>query len=98
MKPHLIIATRSSKLALWQAEWVKARILAQFPGVTVELKHFKTQGDIILDTPLAKIGGKGLFVKELEQALLAGEADLAVHSMKDVPGEQPPGFEISINT
>ncbi len=98
MRKHIRIATRSSQLALWQAEWIKGQILSRFPQVTVELRLFKTQGDKILDTPLAKIGGKGLFVKELEVALLAGEADLAVHSTKDVPIELPEGLEISIYT
>ena len=81
----LRIATRKSPLALWQAEHVKSRLLALNPELTVELVTFTTKGDIILDTPLAKIGGKGLFVKELEVAMLAGDADIAVHSMKDVP-------------
>ena len=98
MKNKIIIATRSSKLALWQAEWVKANIEAKHPNVTVELELFKTQGDIILDTSLSKIGGKGLFVKELEVALLEGKADIAVHSMKDVPVQLPEGLEISIVT
>lgn len=88
MKP-VIIATRGSRLALWQAEHVKARIEAAHPGVRVELSVIKTKGDIILDVPLAKVGGKGLFVKEIEEALLDGRADLAVHSMKDVPMELP---------
>ena len=92
----LRIATRKSPLALWQAEHVKARLLAQHPELTVELVTFTTKGDIILDTPLAKIGGKGLFVKELEVAMLAGDADIAVHSMKDVPMEFPEGLELGI--
>lgn len=90
------IATRGSQLALWQAEHVKARLLAAHPGLTIELLILKTTGDRILDTPLAKIGGKGLFVKELEQAMLAGEADLAVHSMKDVPVELPAELHIPV--
>ena len=98
MKKHIIIATRSSKLALWQAEWVKAQIQLHFPEVTVELSLIKTKGDKILDTPLAKIGGKGLFVKELETAMLNNEADIAVHSLKDVPVELPKGLAISVYT
>lgn len=98
MKNPIIIATRSSKLALWQAEWIQARLEALHPGLEVKLELFKTQGDIILDTPLAKIGGKGLFVKELEQALLENKADIAVHSMKDVPVKLPDGLEISVIT
>ncbi|MCB5215535.1 hydroxymethylbilane synthase [Rheinheimera aquimaris] len=86
------IATRKSALALWQAEYVKAELLRHHPGLTVELVPMSTQGDKILDTPLAKIGGKGLFVKELEQAMLEGRADIAVHSMKDVPVEFPDGL------
>ena len=90
----LRIATRKSPLALWQAEHVRARLQEAHPGVTVELVTMSTQGDRILDSPLAKIGGKGLFVKELEQGMLAGDADIAVHSMKDVPAELPEGLEI----
>lgn len=86
------IATRKSALALWQAEYVKAELLRHHPGLTVELVPMSTQGDKILDTPLAKIGGKGLFVKELEQAMLEDRADIAVHSMKDVPVEFPQGL------
>ncbi|MCP4749673.1 MAG: hydroxymethylbilane synthase [Proteobacteria bacterium] len=98
MKRTLKIATRSSKLALWQADWVKSQIEALHSEVTVELIHLKTKGDKILDSPLAKIGGKGLFVKELENAILENEADIAVHSMKDVPTELPQGLEISVVT
>ena len=86
------IATRKSALALWQAEYVKAELLRHHPQLSVELVPMSTQGDKILDTPLAKIGGKGLFVKELEQAMLDGRADIAVHSMKDVPVDFPPGL------
>ena len=86
------IATRKSALALWQAEYVKAKLLEHYPSMTVELVPMSTQGDKILDTPLAKIGGKGLFIKELEIAMLEGRADIAVHSMKDVPVEFPEGF------
>ena len=92
----LRIATRKSPLALWQAEHIKARLEALHPSLTVELVTFTTQGDKILDTPLAKIGGKGLFVKELEAAMLDGRADIAVHSMKDVPMEFPDGLELGI--
>lgn len=92
----LRIATRKSPLALWQAEHVKARLIALNPELIVELVTFTTKGDIILDTPLAKIGGKGLFVKELEVAMLAGDADIAVHSMKDVPMEFPEGLELGV--
>lgn len=98
MKNTVKIATRSSNLALWQAHWVKDQIECLFPEKTVELIHLKTKGDRILDSPLAKIGGKGLFVKELEIALLNHEADIAVHSMKDVPTELPEGLEISVIT
>lgn len=96
MSKLLRIATRSSPLAIWQAEYVQQRLEGLHPGLVVELVRIKTQGDIILDTPLAKIGGKGLFVKELEQAMAAGEADIAVHSMKDVPMELPPGFVLPV--
>jgi len=88
------IATRRSPLALWQAEFVRAELQRRSPGLPVELVKFTTQGDKILDAPLAKIGGKGLFVKELEQALLDGRADLAVHSMKDVPVDFPAGLGV----
>jgi hydroxymethylbilane synthase len=90
----LRIATRKSPLALWQAEHVQARLLQLHPALQVELVTLTTQGDRILDSPLAKLGGKGLFVKELEQGLLAGRADIAVHSMKDVPAVLPAGLEI----
>ncbi len=90
------IATRESPLALWQAEYIKARLLSQHPGLTVELLGMTTRGDQILDSLLAKVGGKGLFVKELETALLDGRADLAVHSMKDVPMEFPDGLGLAI--
>ncbi len=90
----LRIATRKSPLALWQAEHVRERLCSAHPGLAVELVTMSTQGDRILDSPLAKIGGKGLFVKELEQGMLAGTADIAVHSMKDVPAELPDGLVI----
>jgi len=92
----LRIATRKSPLALWQAEHIKARLIELNPSLEVELVTFTTQGDKILDVPLAKIGGKGLFVKELEVAMLDGRADIAVHSMKDVPMEFPDGLELGI--
>ncbi|MDK8465604.1 hydroxymethylbilane synthase [Marinobacter sp. SS13-12] len=91
-KRTLRIATRSSALALWQAEFIKSELERLNDSIEVELVKIKTQGDKILDVPLAKIGGKGLFVKELEEAMLAGQADLAVHSMKDVPMEFPEGL------
>ncbi|WP_426446765.1 hydroxymethylbilane synthase [Siccibacter colletis] len=86
------IATRQSPLALWQAHYVKQRLMDSHPGLNVELVPMVTKGDVILDTPLAKVGGKGLFVKELEMALLENRADIAVHSMKDVPVEFPDGL------
>jgi len=95
MKRKIIIATRGSKLAMWQAEWVKGQLIKNNPALQVDLLRIKTTGDKILDVPLAKIGGKGLFVKEIEEALLRGDADLAVHSMKDVPVILPEGLRIS---
>ena len=91
---HLRIATRASALALWQSEHVAARLRALYPNLAVELVPMTTTGDRIIDRPLAAIGGKGLFIKELELAMAAGSADIAVHSMKDVPAELPAGFEI----
>jgi len=91
----IIIATRGSKLALWQAEWIRSQILSIHPDVEIELNKIKTTGDKILDVPLAQVGGKGLFVKEIEEAMLRGEADLAVHSMKDVPTDLPEGLHLS---
>lgn len=91
----LRIATRQSPLALWQAQYVKQRLEACHPGLEVELVPMVTRGDVILDTPLAKVGGKGLFVKELEMALLEKRADIAVHSMKDVPVEFPEGLGLT---
>jgi hydroxymethylbilane synthase len=93
-KRKIVIATRGSKLALWQAEWVRSKILGLDPSLEVELMKIKTTGDKILDVPLAKVGGKGLFVKEIEEAMLRGEADLAVHSMKDVPTVLPEGLHL----
>lgn len=96
MSRTLRIATRQSLLALWQAEYVKARLEALHPQLKVELVTMVTRGDKILDTPLAKIGGKGLFVKELEMAMLENRADIAVHSMKDVPMEFPEGLGLAV--
>ncbi|BCV68173.1 hydroxymethylbilane synthase [Shewanella carassii] len=90
------IATRKSPLAMWQAEFVKAELERIHPGLTVELLPMSTKGDIILDTPLAKVGGKGLFVKELEVAMLEDQADIAVHSMKDVPVDFPEGLGLEV--
>lgn len=92
---RLVIATRESRLALWQAEHVRDQLRALYPACAVELLGMTTRGDQILDRPLAKVGGKGLFIKELEAALLAEEADLAVHSMKDVPMELAPEFTLA---
>ncbi|MBI5098289.1 MAG: hydroxymethylbilane synthase [Nitrospirae bacterium] len=94
-KRKIIIATRGSKLALWQAEWIKAQLEKNNPDLEVELKKIKTTGDMILDVPLAQAGGKGLFVKEIEEALLKKTADLAVHSMKDVPTDLPEGLHLA---
>jgi hydroxymethylbilane synthase len=88
----LIIATRKSPLALWQAHWVKARLEEKHPGLSIQLLGLTTRGDTIQDVPLLKAGGKSLFVKELEEALLEGRADMAVHSMKDVPMTLPLGL------
>jgi len=90
------IATRKSPLALWQAEYVREALIALHPDLQVELVRMSTQGDKILDVPLAKVGGKGLFVKELEQGMLAGDADIAVHSMKDVPVDFPEGLHLPV--
>lgn len=92
----LVIATRKSPLALWQAEFVQEALGVHFPDLDVQLLPMSTRGDKILDTPLAKIGGKGLFIKELEHAILEGRADIAVHSMKDVPMEFPPGLKLAV--
>ena len=96
MSQSLRIATRKSPLAMWQAEHVAKLLRQAHPGLQVELIGMSTQGDKILDTPLAKIGGKGLFVKELEQGMLEGRADIAVHSMKDVPVELPEGLHLAV--
>lgn len=95
MSARLTIATRRSRLALWQAEHVKARLEASHPGTAVALLPLSTRGDELLQERLDKVGGKGLFVKELEQAMAEGRADLAVHSMKDVPAALPAGFMLA---
>lgn len=92
MRKHFILATRGSRLALWQANYIKECLERIDPEVVISLNTIKTKGDIILDVPLARVGGKGLFVKEIEQALLDGRADLAVHSVKDVPMDLPEGL------
>ena len=92
MQKPLKIGTRASKLAMWQANWVKSALTKAYPRQNIELVTIKTKGDKILDVPLAKVGGKGLFVKEIEQALLDGRIDVAVHSMKDMPAEIPAGL------
>lgn len=96
MRSLLRIATRQSALALWQAEFVKAQLMRHHPALSVELVPMTSRGDVLLDVPLAKVGGKGLFVKELEQALLENSADIAVHSMKDVPMEFPAGLGLAV--
>ncbi|RDF00543.1 hydroxymethylbilane synthase [Aggregatibacter aphrophilus] len=96
LEKTLKIATRQSPLALWQANYVKDSLQQLYPDLTVELVLMVTKGDVILDSPLAKIGGKGLFVKELENALLNKEADIAVHSMKDVPMQFPEGLGLAV--
>ncbi len=92
MKNTIKIGTRGSQLALWQANWVKDEIELQFPDTRVDIIKIKTTGDKIVDRPLAMVGGKGLFVKEIEKALLDGDIDIAVHSMKDMPGDLPDGL------
>lgn len=94
----LVIATRRSKLALWQSEYIKAKLLEHYPNMQIELQEFVTKGDKILDVPLAKIGGKGLFTKELEVAMLEGSAHLAVHSLKDVPTKFEDGLTLAAVT
>lgn len=96
MPAKFILATRKSLLALTQSKWVKAEIEKKWPGTEIQLLEVITRGDKILDVPLAKVGGKGLFVKEIEDALLRKDADLAVHSLKDCPTELPDGLEVSI--
>jgi len=96
MKQVIRIGTRGSALAVWQAEWVRDQLLALHSGCQVELVKIKTTGDKILDVPLAQVGGKGLFVKEIEAALLDERVDIAVHSMKDMPAEIPVGLCIGV--
>ncbi len=98
MTAKIVVGTRGSKLALWQAEHVAGRLRRRYPDAAVSLKHILTTGDKILDVPLAKIGGKGLFTKELEKELLAGGIDLAVHSLKDMPTALPPGLVLAAVT
>jgi hydroxymethylbilane synthase len=93
---RLVIATRQSQLALWQANFISARLREAHPGLTVELHGITTRGDRWLSSPLAEVGGKGLFIKELEEALASGTADVAVHSVKDVPAELPEGFAMPV--
>ncbi|MBF0591406.1 MAG: hydroxymethylbilane synthase [Nitrospirae bacterium] len=93
---RIVIGTRGSKLALWQANWVRGQLQRLYPHLEVELKVIKTTGDKILDVPLSKVGGKGLFVKEIEESLLSGQSDIAVHSIKDVPTEFPEGLHLSV--
>lgn len=95
---EIVIASRGSQLALWQAEYIKARLLEAYPQLSVRINKIKTKGDKILDTPLAKIGGKGLFTKELEEEMLRGNAHIAVHSLKDVPTEFPEGLTLAAIT
>ena len=92
---RLTIATRQSTLAMWQAEHVRDRLTARYPSATIELVGLTTQGDRLVDRPLSAIGGKGLFIKELETAMTDARADLAVHSLKDVPMDLPPGFVLA---
>ncbi|KGI57011.1 hydroxymethylbilane synthase [Campylobacter sp. MIT 97-5078] len=92
---RLIIATRKSQLALWQSEFVRTSLLKEHANLELLLQGFKTKGDVLLDSPLAKIGGKGLFTKELEESMLRGEAQLAVHSLKDVPSFLPHGLVLA---
>ncbi len=94
----ITIGTRGSPLALWQANWIKSQLEAVHDDLTVELVKIKTSGDKILDVPLAKVGGKGLFTKEIEESLLRFETDIAVHSMKDVPVQIPPSLTLSVVT
>ena len=96
MSDTIVIATRESPLALWQAEYVKARLEAEYPELQVSLLGMTSRGDQLLEQPLYKVGGKGLFVKELETALLDGRADIAVHSMKDVPMVLPEGLTLGV--
>src|SRR5581483_8895613 len=94
----LIIGSRGSKLALWQSNWVRDQLIKQYPETSVEIKIIKTTGDKILDVSLSKLGGRGVFTTEIEEAMTAGEIDLAVHSLKDLPTELPEGLHISAIT
>ncbi len=98
MKDQIVIGTRGSKLALWQADYIEQRLREEYPGLVVTQKRISTKGDRILDVPLAKIGGKGLFTKELEEKMLSGGIDLAVHSLKDMPAKVPDGLTIAAVT
>lgn len=98
MRDKIVIGTRKSVLALWQAEYVAARLREAYPSLTVELLPVSTRGDEILDMPLAEIGGKGLFIRELEYLIREGRADMAVHSLKDMPAELPPDFTLAAVT
>jgi hydroxymethylbilane synthase len=98
MKERLIIGSRGSKLALWQAEWVKAQLCALHPNIAVKIEIIKTSGDVMKDAPLSLIGGKGVFTKELEEALFDGRIDLAVHSLKDLPTTLPDNLIIAAIT
>jgi hydroxymethylbilane synthase len=98
MRDHFIIGSRGSKLALWQAEWVKSQLAELRPGTEIRIHVIKTSGDVMRDVPLAVIGGKGVFTKELEEALLAEEIDLAVHSLKDLPTTLPDDLSITAIT
>jgi hydroxymethylbilane synthase len=94
----IVIGSRGSQLALYQAEWVKARLAGAHPGIDFPIRVISTSGDVVLDRPLSEVGGKGVFTKEIEDALIAREIDLAVHSLKDVPTELPPGLGIAAVT
>ncbi len=96
MIERIVIATRESQLALWQAEFIQAELIKAVPDAEVSLLGMTTQGDRWLSSPLSQVGGKGLFIKELEEAILAGRADIAVHSMKDVPADLPEGFALPL--
>ncbi|HEY0407773.1 MAG TPA: hydroxymethylbilane synthase, partial [Pyrinomonadaceae bacterium] len=98
MKESLVIGSRGSKLALWQSEWVRGRLRALYPQLKVAIEIIKTSGDVLKDAPLSLIGGKGVFTKELEEALLDGRIDLAVHSLKDLPTVLPDGLTIAVIT
>ncbi|HEX8921994.1 MAG TPA: hypothetical protein VF766_10985, partial [Pyrinomonadaceae bacterium] len=98
MKNRLVIGSRGSKLALWQAEWVRSSLIALYPRIEIHVEIIKTSGDVLKDAPLSIIGGKGVFTKEIEEALLDERIDLAVHSLKDLPTLLPPGLMIAAIT